>query len=166
MTDSSPQALATEDLFLSGHDEAISPEVRRQLAALRRATAPYHRFKSAEELEAEGLVDVTGCREHPSAGGMGFHYAFLSRFDGQLRADEPEVLLYEPQRNGKLRLVGVEFIATGAETDEPPVFLEQEMHWNTEFGVWTLHAWVWRHNPAEGGVFADWNPNVSCEFAG
>ena len=22
------------------------------------------------------------------------------------------------------------------------------------------HAWIWKHNPA--GMFADWNPEVSC----
>jgi hypothetical protein len=41
----------------------------------------------------------------------------------------------------------------------------QRFHWN-EFavgGIWALHVWLWRHNPA--GLFADWNPNVSCQFA-
>ena len=27
-------------------------------------------------------------------------------------------------------------------------------------GFYILHAWVWGHNPA--GMFADWNPEVSC----
>ena len=27
-------------------------------------------------------------------------------------------------------------------------------------GFWLQHAWVWKHNPA--GMFADWNPEVSC----
>ncbi len=25
-----------------------------------------------------------------------------------------------------------------------------------------MHAWVWKHNPS--GMFADWNPNVSCSW--
>jgi hypothetical protein len=29
---------------------------------------------------------------------------------------------------------------------------------NTTFGLWTLHAWVWRHNP--DGVFAPMNPRM------
>ncbi len=30
---------------------------------------------------------------------------------------------------------------------------------------YALHVWAWRSNP--DGVFADWNPNVSCaEYSG
>jgi hypothetical protein len=25
---------------------------------------------------------------------------------------------------------------------------------------WSLHAWVWKHNPA--GTLTPWNPSVSC----
>jgi hypothetical protein len=28
---------------------------------------------------------------------------------------------------------------------------------------YSLHAWVWKHNPA--GTFAMWNPNVTCANA-
>jgi hypothetical protein len=31
---------------------------------------------------------------------------------------------------------------------------------NHTFDVWALHVWVWKHNPS--GMFADWNPQVSC----
>ena len=27
-------------------------------------------------------------------------------------------------------------------------------------GFYTLHAWVWGHNPAD--MFAHWNPEVTC----
>lgn len=27
-------------------------------------------------------------------------------------------------------------------------------------GFYLMHAWIWRPNPA--GMFADWNPEVSC----
>ena len=30
---------------------------------------------------------------------------------------------------------------------------------NTDFGLWTLHAWIWDYNPA--GVFAPLNPRVA-----
>lgn len=140
----------------------LAPEVRRQLAELRAATAPYHRFEHAVESEYD--VDLTGCRENPPLGGMGHHYGNLGLLDGDLRVAEPEVLLFEPQRNGRMRLVGVEYIATGDQSDPPPTLMGETFVWNTEFGVWTLHAWVWKHNPS--GVFADWNPTVSCEHAG
>lgn len=140
----------------------LAPEVRRQLAELRAATAPYHRFEHAVESEYD--FDLTGCRENPPVGGMGHHYVNEEYVDEDLRVTEPEVLLYEPQKNGRMRLVGVEFVATGAKTDSPPTLMGQTFVWNTEFDVWTLHAWVWKHNPS--GMFADWNPTVSCEHAG
>ena len=28
---------------------------------------------------------------------------------------------------------------------------------------YSLHAWIWKHNPS--GMFAPWNPNVSCANA-
>ncbi|MDT8305926.1 MAG: hypothetical protein RRC07_08325 [Anaerolineae bacterium] len=42
----------------------------------------------------------------------------------------------------------------------PPAILGQSLHLNEALGVYVLHAWIWLGNPA--GVFADWNPNVSC----
>ena len=33
-----------------------------------------------------------------------------------------------------------------------------------EFGVWGLHIYVGRHNPT--GIYAPWNPKVSCANAG
>jgi hypothetical protein len=29
--------------------------------------------------------------------------------------------------------------------------------------LYELHAWVWHHNP--GGMFLDWNPTVTCDWA-
>jgi hypothetical protein len=31
---------------------------------------------------------------------------------------------------------------------------------NEAFGLWTLHVWLFKHNP--NGLFADWNPLVRC----
>jgi hypothetical protein len=27
-------------------------------------------------------------------------------------------------------------------------------------GIWYLHVWIWEPNPS--GLFADWNPSVTC----
>lgn len=48
-------------------------------------------------------------------------------------------------------------------TADPPVLMGHEFHPVPAAGIWGLHAWVWKHNP--DGMFADWNPEVSCEFA-
>lgn len=46
---------------------------------------------------------------------------------------------------------------------EPPEILGQALHLNPVQNIWALHVWIGRHNPA--GMFADWNPDVSCQFA-
>jgi hypothetical protein len=46
---------------------------------------------------------------------------------------------------------------------EPPELFGQHFHRNEAFGIWALHVWVWRNNPS--GLFADWNPRVSCAAA-
>jgi hypothetical protein len=65
-------------------------------------------------------------------------------------------------RRTALRLVGVEYVVPfGAWTaPEPPVLFGQHFHRNETFGLWALHVWVWQHNPS--GLFADWNPRVTC----
>lgn len=139
------------------------------LATVRSATAKYHRFELAME---EGWVDPFGCIESAGQGAMGFHYLKLDRFDDQLDLSEPEVLIYEKGPQGQMKLVAVEFIIPAAEwsDNEPPTFLGQTLQYKTTVGpydvdpYYELHVWVWRHNPS--GMFADWNPEVSCGTAG
>ena len=97
---------------------------------------------------------------------MGFHYGNLGLIDGVAEVNRPELLLYEPTRNGKLRLVGVEYIIPydfHSRDSAPPVLFGQEFVQVDAFGLWGLHAWVWAENP--NGMFAPWNPRVSCKFA-
>jgi hypothetical protein len=42
------------------------------------------------------------------AGGMGFHNRNLAFVDGTAQVERPQLLLYEPEANGRLRLVAVE----------------------------------------------------------
>ena len=140
---------------------AHTPDLGNKLAELRRSTVRYHDFGAAR---ADGYtVQVTGCMENPTLGGMGYHYAKENLIDGQVLEARPEVLLYEPRGKGRLRLVGVEFIIpftawTGA---QPPTLYGQTFARNETFQVWALHVWAWREN--KKGVFADWNTAVSCD---
>lgn len=134
------------------------------LATIRRATARYHRVEAAIE---DGFVQAMPCVDPPGPGAIGIPYVNPDRFDATIDLEKPEVLFYEPQKNGRLRLVGAEpvvLIAEWDEThDEPPSLFGQEFHRNEEAGLYGLHMWVWLHNPE--GVFAFTHPNVSCEFA-
>lgn len=140
-----------------------SADVLAQLATLRRLTAPFQRFEAAQR--AGWGTRITDCFSSV-AGGMGFHYGNTSLIDGSVDARKPELLLYEPQANGELRLVAVEYIVpfTAWTAAEPPRLYDQSFHRNEAFGLWVLHVWHFRENPS--GIFADWNPRVSCAHAG
>jgi hypothetical protein len=149
---------------------------KRDLATIRAASSQYHRFEVAEAdgwikipiPQPDGSVLELGCIEHPTEGAMGTHYILPERFDADLNLEEPEVLLYVERPNGELRLVGVEYVIPAAAwaSDDPPEFLGQQLKYKTTVGTtpvdpyWEVHAWVWYNNPS--GVFADWNPRISC----
>lgn len=133
---------------------------QRDLASLRAATARFHRIEAAR-MAGYDTQFPAGCFAS-DAGAMGFHYLNESEV-GTLDVTRPQLVMYEPQQNGTMKLVGVEFIYPGAPTDTPPVLFGQSFGYNDVFQVWVLHVWAWRHNPS--GIFADWNPAVSCEFA-
>ena len=147
------------------HEESeLTAAARRDLAALRAATAPYHDFDAAT---AAGRWDtpITLCMSSED-GGMGYHYANPGNF-GSGDPARPQALIFEPEADGSMRLVAVEYIVVdggefGVESSPPPPpMFGQAYEFVPAFDVWGLHAWVWRYNPL--GMFAAWNPNVSCE---
>src|SRR5438094_7458141 len=141
----------------------FSADVNQDLATLRRVTASFQNFDKATA--AGWSAQITPCMESPE-GGMGFHYGNVALIDGTARVDQPELLLYEPERNGRLRLVAVEYIIpyTAHSRDAaPPVLFGQPFTQNDVFQLWGLHAWVWKHNPS--GMFASWNPQGTCANA-
>jgi hypothetical protein len=143
---------------------ASASAVNKDLAALRRVTARFHNFKTAAP--AGWSAQITPCMTDPAgAGGMGFHYGNPALIDGSASVEEPELLLYEPQQNGRLRLVAVEYIIPytlhSRDAAPPELFGGQKFKQNDTFQLWGLHAWVWKDNPS--GMFADWNPRVTCE---
>jgi hypothetical protein len=155
---------------------AVQPDagLQAELAQVRRVTARFHDLDAALDagyelgwVNGSGMRIITGCVAHPTAGAMGYHY-----FNAELMDDlavnvlEPEVLVYAPGLGGHLRLVAVEWVARGPNSNppgvsEPPVVLGMPMHILVPaVGFYIMHAWVWKPNPA--GMFADWNPEVAC----
>ena len=104
---------------------------------------------------------------NPRVGGSGTHIDFLN----------PAILIYEPQSDGSLELVAVENLVfesawRAAGHDEPPSFhgrpyermaddpatpIDEAHMFEPHFD---RHVWLYRDNP--NGVFAPFNPNVSC----
>jgi hypothetical protein len=142
--------------------QSFGASVNQDLALLRQVTAQFQDFNVAAG--AGWAAQITPCMaDHGGAGGMGFHYGNVGLIDGTVAVDKPELLLYEPEKNGRLRLVAVEYIIPYTfvpRSAAPPVLFGQQFKQNDTFQLWGLHAWVWKENPS--GVFASWNPQVSC----
>jgi hypothetical protein len=112
------------------------------------------------------LLGITG-PPNPRVSGTGTHTDYLA----------PGVLIYEPQADGSLQLVAVENLVfeaawRAAGNTEPPSFqgvpydhmvddpatAPDEAHMFEPH--YDRHVWIYRDNPS--GVFAQFNPNVSC----
>jgi hypothetical protein len=120
---------------------------------------------------AAGYGPFLGCVSGDDHGAMGVHYVNGTLL-GNLTLDpsQPQALIYEPF-NGKMTLVGVEFILDSASwlaanNDTPPVLNGQVFNFvgaPNRFHIhsfFELHVWAWRDNPQ--GSFVDWNNNVTC----
>ncbi len=135
---------------------------QQQLAAVRATTAKYHDVEAAV---AAGYTPTEHC-----VPGMGYHYVNYSQF-GKLDPMAPDALLYAANKNGQLRLVGVEWLMVDGDQDlstdgdRPSMFGKafdgpmpghgpgMPIHYD-------LHAYVWQANPA--GVLETWNRNIRC----
>src|SRR5436190_18647008 len=74
------------------------------------------RYKDINIALSEGWVQATPCVSGPNDGAMGVHFLKPERLhDGVLKAEEPEMLIYEPGPGGTFRLVGVEYLVLVSE---------------------------------------------------
>jgi hypothetical protein len=148
------------------------PAVLRDLAKVRQVTAKYQDVNAAL---ADGFVPTPHCIAEPGLGGMGIHYINPPRLmDPAINILEPEVLLYVESGNG-LKLLGVEYFYGIGAPDTPvpnpappaPVIFGRPLdgpmpaHEPGQPPHYDLHAWIWMANPS--GIFAPFNPNVSCD---
>ncbi len=173
---------------------AAAADEAAEIAKVREATAKY---KDVNVALAEGFVPApSGCvtAEHEGLpaewGAMGIHYihpAMLKITKTEPRVDgmathtdfmKPSILLYEPQADGSLVLVGVENLVfqkswKEAGNSAPPTFAERT--WDTMADDpatetdeahafephYDQHVWTLRENP--NGALVPFNPNVTCE---
>ncbi len=146
---------------------ASSGPLPPELQAVRAAVA---RFHSVDQALAAGYVPASPCEASP-AGTMGIHYLNPALLGPGLDPLNPEVLLYLPTADGALKLVGVEYFQADADqnlatsNDRPSLFGQgfdgpMPGH-NPQMPIhYDLHVWVVEANPS--GVFAQWNPAISC----
>ena len=163
--------------------------------------AAVEKYKDVNTALADGYIqDPSGMCETAAMlgkpaelGAMGVHYFRPDlfgitappnpRIDGNGTYTDfhhPAVLLYEPQANGPMELIGVENVVfekawKAAGHAKPPSFHGvpfDHMVDNPATKIdeahgfmphYDRHVWVIRDNP--NGVFAQYNPNVTCKYA-
>ncbi len=117
----------------------------------------------------DGYFSTVGCVQNPD-GGMGVHFLNPALIGPTPDPAKPPILMYEPESDGKLQLIAVEWIiplATGIK-GRPTLFgqdfagpmagheplLPDDLH------HYDLHVWLYKANPL--GVFYHANPDVDC----
>jgi hypothetical protein len=133
------------------------------LRAIRVETA---RFHSTTLAQATGYVREDICVSAPGLGGMGYHWPNFSLVDPVFAPLHPEALLYERGANGKFHLIGLEYVVIDVGQPDPE-FAGQPFDVGgvpplEDAGVphFSLHLWLYKDNPS--GLFAPFNPEVSC----
>lgn len=151
---------------------AAPPGYSPFLAQVRQATAPYKNIDVATQAGWIGRDPF--CVSGPDGGAMGVHVANPALIGGsQPQVSEPQVLIYEPQADGSMVLVGVEYVVIADAWDaqhpqgpSPSVGGQLMLKFPAPNifdmpSIYVLHAWAWRNNP--DGNFALWNHNVTCQ---
>ena len=150
------------------------PVTNRDLQPIRAVTAKYHNIATALADGYVPFVDINGvsCIAEPGMGGMGVHFVNLALIqDPGIKPDQPEALVYAPDRVGTLRLAALEYLVdkvawTSTNSTAPALFPGNpfdETDAPNRYGLadlYSQHVWAWKRNPA--GSLAMWNPNVRC----
>jgi hypothetical protein len=176
-----PLFASAEDFPAEKNAPAESDYYSPLASAVRAATQRYQKISAATA--AGYVVPATACVSGSDHGAMGIHYANPAIIgSGVLDLTQPAILIYEPQSDGSLQLVGVEYVLplglwtngdASRDPNTPPPqgaampymdgqqmnYLEQPNRYG-QGNSFYLHLWAWRYNPK--GLFSDWNPNVTC----
>ncbi len=170
-------ALTASILVATPPAQATAPRhvVHEKVAKARAATAQFHSLGAAKRAGYSKLLDSAGlaCISMPGMGAMGVHYVNGALVgDPTVRVDRPEAVIYS-WINGHRRLVALEYVVLkqdweavhGQDARAPKLFgqrfgltLEGNRYGLPDF--YSLHAWVWKKNPA--GLFSPWNPDIRC----
>jgi hypothetical protein len=151
---------------------------RSDLNAARGATGRFHDIANATAAgygQPPAPAPLHECiSSFNNTGAMGFHFINGGLLDANVDATTPEALVYAPDRNGNLKLVAVEYVVFQSAWDAahpgttPELFGQMFMLTPSpnRFEIpafYALHAWLWDSNPS--GMFAPFNPSVSCSGA-
>jgi hypothetical protein len=167
-------------LASSAHFSASAEEpYQRDIDALRQSLLKYRDVYAAIH---DGYFSTVGCVHYDGMkmeghveyqkGAMGIHFVNVSLVGPKPDPMRPPVLMYEP-RDGKLELIGVEWLVPMNSVKERPKLFGQDFLGPMEgheplipeeFAHYDLHAWLFKENPL--GLFAATNPEVKCDGYG
>lgn len=135
-----------------GNYNGLDPQTVWELQQAKIATARYNNFDNAI---ADGYVDINVIVPE-----MGYHFLRMEHLNATFEYDKPEILVYNKEENGRMKLVAVEYaVPIAASANAPAGFTGNNDQWSVYEGVlWTLHAWIWEYNPE--GVFNPTNPLI------
>jgi hypothetical protein len=111
---------------------------------------------------------LPGHEQYPK-GAMGVHFLNAQLIGPVLDPMKPQILLYEPDASGRLRLTGVEWFVPLAIAKERPKLFNQDFQGPmeghepvipAELAHYDLHVWLFKNNPL--GMFVPTNPAVKC----
>lgn len=157
----------------SQHQQLMADQRNQRGDLIRAVRAATARFRDVNTAEYEGYHLEFGCVSGPDSGAMGLHYVNDTLVgNGVIDVTRPQIILYEAQPNGSVKLTGADYLVIADAWDKkhpgtPPQLMGQIFHYfesPNRFGLpafYTLHVWAWKDNP--NGAFVNWHPDVSCQ---
>jgi hypothetical protein len=140
---------------------ALGSDLHDLRRAFRHSTAIYH---DTDGLERNGWVRLqdTCFEEDAGTTKLGIVFVNPSRIDGVIDPARPEVLYYEPQSDGALKLMGGEYFCPVEACPTPPTLFNQTFRFEEDTNGHALHVWAWLSNP--NGLTHPANPNVDTTY--
>ena len=145
---------------VSGIDKSIQSQLdtldQQASSELQQAWEATSKYQNIQNAFADNYADI-----HVVMPNMGYHYMKSDFVDSVFDFKHPELLVYNKRADSSFQLVAIEYaIPLDKSPNAPEGFPGNSDVWdhNTDFGLWLLHAWVWKYNPA--GVFSPTNPSV------
>jgi hypothetical protein len=168
--------------LIAARQDAVPVSADQMSSQLQASKTVLEKYQDPFAAVRDGYLSTVGCVAFTTsstmdgmpypAGAMGVHFVNFS-YVGKLDPAKPQVLLYSPTPDGKLKLAGAEWFvpwSKGMKTPQLfghafygpmyghyPVMPKQLIHYD-------LHVWMFSQNP--NGIFAPTNSSFSCPSSG
>jgi hypothetical protein len=161
---------------LPARADELTPQMLAARTALEKYQDPFTAIR-------EGFFSTVGCVSFTTAstmngmpypaGAMGVHFINMQNVGPKLDPARPQVLLYAPTSDGKLKLAGAEWFMPYQKGMKAPILFGHKFygpmmgHWPVmpkELVHYDLHVWLWAHNP--NGEFSPTNSAMKCPSTG